>query len=154
MTESSVHPLSALATSLRTRAVFAHIVAAVMSIVLLSACASAPWYDTPPYMPVKVSPLEGAVVNPGTPVVFAWDAINEADTYDFHIFNVETSDIDQYMLTGLKPSEICSGGTCSVSLQLSLPDSDRHAWRVRAANMAGQSAWTRSIFTFSSTGAP
>ncbi len=108
---------------------------------------------TPPLMPVKVSPPEGTVVTPGTVVIFAWDTTFQAETYDFHIFNAQTSAIDQYMLTGLKPAEICSGDTCSISLKLSLPDSERHAWRVRALNNAGQSAWTRSIFTFSSKGA-
>lgn len=153
MTESSVHPFSALVARLRPRVAYVSIAAAILSSGLLSACASTPWYDTPPFMPVNVSPTEGTIITPKIPVVFTWDESFQAETYDFHIFNAETRAIDQYMQTGLKPSEICSAGSCRISLKLSLPDSNRHAWRVRASNIAGQSAWTRSIFTFSSVSA-
>ncbi len=78
MTESSVQPFSALVARLHPRAGFAQISAAFMAIVLLSACASSPWYDTPPYMPAKVSPPEGTVVTPETTVIFAWDVTDQA----------------------------------------------------------------------------
>lgn len=102
-------------------------------------------------MPGNVSPPVGTLVSEKKSVLFVWDVTPDTESYDFHIFNAQNSAIDQYMLVDLNPDEVCSGDTCSINLKVSLPDSDRHAWRVRASNMAGKSAWTRSMFTFSST---
>ncbi|ASJ76258.1 hypothetical protein [Granulosicoccus antarcticus] len=150
MRELSVISTSTLAARLRLRPLLTGV--AVMASTLLSACASSPWYDNPPPMPGNASPPPGTLVSSKKSVLFVWDATAETESYDFHIFNAENSAIDQYMMVGLNPDEVCSGDTCSINLNVSLPDSDRHAWRVRSSNMAGKSAWTRTIFTFSSTG--
>lgn len=121
---------------------------AAAAICLVSACSRTPWYDDPPVQPMPLSPAPGAVLLPGD-TTFTWSRTAQTESYDFHVFNDETKDIDRYMLQGLNPATICAADTCSISLQLALPDSSRHAWRVRASNVAGKSAWTRSLFTFS-----
>lgn len=151
MRELSVNSSSTLVARVRQSAVSTGGI--VMVSALLSACASSPWYDNPPPMPGNASPPPGTLVSSNKSVLFVWDATPQTESYDFHIFNAQNSAIDQYMLTGLDPDEVCSGDTCSINLKVTLPDSDRHAWRVRSSNMAGKSAWTRTIFTFSSTGA-
>ena len=111
-------------------------------------CASSRWYDTPPSTPVPISPQATETLGPAPSVTFSWKAAERAETYDFHVFNVATSDIDKHMSRALRPSEICRGGTCSITMSLSLPSSERHAWRVRGVNIAGASAWTRNLFTW------
>jgi len=115
---------------------------------LISSCATQPWYDTPPPMPVPVSPEVAAELGPAALVIFTWEATTSTETYDIHIFNAVNSDIDRHMQRGLKPSQVCQDGICSVTMSLSLPASDRHAWRVRSVNVAGFSAWTRNLFTW------
>jgi len=114
----------------------------------ISSCATQPWYDTPPVMPVPVSPEVAAVLGPAAMVTFTWEATTRTETYDIHIFNAVNSDIDRHMQRGLRPSQVCQDGICRVTLSLSLPASDRHAWRVRSVNVAGFSAWTRNLFTW------
>lgn len=99
-------------------------------------------------MPGVVSPEAGAIVRAGEPVRFEWSRTGDTESYDFHVFNAENSDIARYMKTGLLPADVCVAERCSINLYLSLPESNRHAWRVRASNMAGKSAWTRTLFTF------
>lgn len=120
---------------------------------LLSACATTPYYDYPPNMPQAIAPEIGATLQAAEPVEFSWHKSDDAESYDFHVFNAETSDIARYMKTGLPAADICTGERCSINLYLSLPESDRHAWRVRASNMAGKSAWSRTLFTFAGSAA-
>ncbi len=119
----------------------------------LSACATTPYYEYPPSMPQAMTPEVGATLQAAEPVEFSWRRSDDAENYDFHVFNAETSDIARYMKTGLPAADICTGERCSINLYLSLPESDRHAWRVRASNMAGKSAWSRTLFTFAGSAA-
>lgn len=114
----------------------------------MSACASRPWYDAPPPMPVPLSPEVKAELGTPTAVEFVWSRTGQTEGYDFHVFNGVTTDIDQYMLRNLQPEQICAGDTCRVRVPLALPASKRHAWRVRSYNNAGRSAWTRHLFTW------
>ncbi|MGQ7845392.1 hypothetical protein ACUNV4_12995 [Granulosicoccus sp. 3-233] len=114
----------------------------------LGACASRPYYDYPPPMPQSLEPVAGAELRAGEPVEFSWRRADDTESYDFHVFNAENSDISRYMKTGLLAADICTADRCSLHLYLSLPDSSRHAWRVRSSNNAGKSAWTRTLFTF------
>ncbi len=115
---------------------------------LLSGCASTTWYDEPPPMPVPVSPEVADSLGPAAMVTFSWEPTPRAETYDFHVFNAVNSDINQHMSRGLVPGKICGASVCSITMAVSLPASERHAWRVRATNVAGSSSWTRSLFTW------
>ena len=118
---------------------------------LLSACATTPFYDYPPPMPRALTPETGTSLRAGEPVEFSWRRTEDTESYDFHVFNAENSDIARYMKTDLRAEDICSGDHCSINLYLALPESERHAWRVRASNNAGKSAWTRTLFTFTAS---
>lgn len=83
----------------------------------------------------------------GESVLFRWSRTEAAEHFDFHIFNVTNSDITQYSYQQLKSVNVCVGETCSISLSVRLPESDKHAWRVRAGNIAGKSDWTRTLFS-------
>ena len=126
----------------------------VVPTLFLSACAIATelYEPTPlppvPFMPVPVAPAEGIELSQFGEVVFSWQATEHAERYEFHVFNSLTKDTKRYMLTGLKPSETCVNDICSVSLQLDMPESIRHAWRVRAINESGASQWTRKLFSW------
>lgn len=121
---------------------------AIVLLLISSACASRPFYDTAPPMPTALSPEQGTVLRAQEPIEFVWTRTAETEAYEFHIFNAQNSDIDRYMKTELEPSTICDDRHCRLHLYLSLPESSRHAWRVRSVNMAGKSAWTRSVFSF------
>ena len=121
---------------------------ALIPLMLLAGCASNRWYDNPPPMPVPVSPTPKAALGPNPQVTFTWKPSDTATGYDFHIFNSENSDIDRYMKRNLAPGDVCRDGLCTLSLALSLPESERHAWRVRAVNNAGASSWTRNLMTW------
>ena len=125
----------------------------VAVLTFLSACASTAYYDYPPPMPRALAPEAGAILRSGEPVEFSWRRTDDTESYDFHVFNAENSDIARYMKTGLLAADICSADHCSINLYLSLPESERHAWRVRASNIAGKSAWTRTLFTFTTSAA-
>lgn len=120
----------------------------VLLFVAVTGCASTPWYDSPPPMPEAIGPQSGSTLSAGEPVEFLWTQTPDTEFYEFHVFNAQNSDIQRYMKTDLRPSDICDGAYCRVDLYLSLPASERHAWRVRSGNIAGKSAWTRSLFTF------
>lgn len=128
----------------------------VVPTLFLSACAIATeLYDpTPlppvPFMPVPVAPAGGIELSQFDEVVFSWQAAEHAERYEFHVFNSLTKDTKRYLLTGLKPSETCVNDICSVSLRLDMPESTRHAWRVRAINESGASPWTRKLFSWES----
>ena len=126
----------------------------VVPTLFLSACAIATelYEPTPlppvPFMPVPVAPAEGIELSQFEEVVFSWQATEHAERYEFHVFNSLTKDTKRYMLIGLKPSETCINDICSVSLRLEMPESTRHAWRVRAINESGASQWTRKLFSW------
>lgn len=82
--------------------------------------------------------------------MFSWQATEHAERYEFHVFNALTKDTKEYLLTGLKPNQTCNSGICSLSLRLDMPESNQHAWRVRAINESGASRWTRELFSWES----
>lgn len=99
-------------------------------------------------MPEVISPPSAAELGNVSTVEFIWHATQQTESYEFHIFNAQTSDIKTYMRTNLKAETICRDELCSITLTLSLPESNRHAWRVRSTNVAGWSAWTRRQFSW------
>lgn len=115
--------------------------------IALVSCATTPWYDTPPRMPVVITPEVGVPFLSGENVTFVWSSSDTAEHYDFHLFNATNSDIDEYFNRDLDPASVCDGDTCSITLTVRLPESDRHAWRVRAGNVAGNSSWTRTLIS-------
>lgn len=115
---------------------------------LLSACATTPWYSQPPSKPEPMNPVAGAQLGSTKDVVFSWRVAEQTEFYEFHIFNAVTSDIDRYMVRQISPKAACRSGVCSIGLPITLPESTRHAWRVRAINVAGASAWTRNVFSW------
>lgn len=118
----------------------------VLFVMGLSGCSTRIHYDSPPFMPVVIEPAKEAILKNGTPVSFRWRMSAATESYEFHIFDRTSVDIQRYYLRDLMPDTICSAGVCSVTLTLSMPADSGHAWRVRAYNNAGFSAWTRHIF--------
>ena len=112
----------------------------------LQACATRAYYETPPQMPQALEPVNASELANGVPVQFTWQASETAEHYDFHIFDRTTGDIRRYYMAALRPEAVCAGSQCSVTVSLDMPSDTSHAWRVRASNSAGNSAWTRKIF--------
>lgn len=119
----------------------------VAMLLITTSCVSTDWYESPPVMPQAISPVIHAEKLAGQLVKFEWSRTESTEYFEFHIFNGESTDIAQYMTLNLLPKRICNEQTCSLTLSLDLPVSERHAWRVRSGNMAGLSTWTRSLFT-------
>lgn len=119
----------------------------ICAVFSLSSCASTAWYENPPGMPIVVTPELDSPFLSGQSVTFTWIGSQTAENYDFHLFNAINSDITQYYNRELKPASVCRGESCSITLSVRLPESDKHAWRVRAGNIAGKSSWTRTLFT-------
>jgi len=113
---------------------------------VLTACASRPYYDDPPSVPQNLSPVVGQDVVINAETRFVWEAAERVEHYDFHVFDRSTGDIEKYYRDKLNPASVCVADQCSISLTIALPYIDEHAWRVRAANNAGKSSWSRSTF--------
>lgn len=109
-------------------------------------CASLSYHEFPPATPIPLAPASSSVVINQSDARFLWRESENAEYYDFHIFNRANSDISTYYLEGLDPEEICAQRLCELTLELLLPVRKGHAWRVRAGNFAGNSAWTRIEF--------
>ena len=112
----------------------------------VSGCASGPLYDSVPLVPVNVSPAEETEIANNTSVTFVWQASDTAQYYEFHLFNQQTKDINQYFRRNLQAGDVCQGGSCQLTISVSLPEATDHAWRVRAVNNAGFSGWSRTRF--------
>ena len=122
---------------------------AVRTVVLcagLAACAS-PAREEPPAVPEPRSPFEGAGVAPGTSVRFAWAPAARAAYYDFRLSERGSGGVERRQRTAIASEEICTAAECAVTLPVSLPIENAHAWGVRAGNAAGKSVWTRRRFS-------
>ena len=109
-------------------------------------CAGMPYYENPPPTPIPILPAKSSVIVNQTDTRFVWRETENAEHYDFHIFNRANSDISTYFLERIDPDEVCYQQLCEITLELLLPVRNGHAWRVRAGNIAGKSAWTRIEF--------
>lgn len=121
--------------------------------VSVSGCASGTVYDSVPLVPMNVSPSEESEIANNSSVTFVWQASTGAQYYEFHIFNQQTKDINQYYRRNLQASDVCQNGRCELTVSVSLPEATDHAWRVRAVNNVGFSGWTRTRFDMVGTGA-
>lgn len=124
----------------------------VLAVAALTGCASEPFYNAAPLVPQNVSPLEEADIVTNANTSFVWNASANAQFYEFHIFNQQTKAIDQYYRYDLRDHAVCNAGKCSVSMSVNLPAVQDHAWRVRAGNNAGFSAWSRTRFNMVAAG--
>jgi len=136
------------------------LVAGFISLVVLAGCAAGPVYERAPSIPINLIPANDENVVANTETTFVWQESDEAEYYEFHIFDRSTGDIQKYYQRNILPRNVCSDGQCSITLNVSLPSMKDHAWRVRAGNYAGLSNWTRHRFsmvdssTSSELGAP
>lgn len=112
----------------------------------VSGCTSERIYDSVPLVPINVSPSEESEIANDSSVTFVWQSSTGAQYYEFHIFNQQTKDINQYYRRNLQAGDVCQNGSCQLTLNVSLPEAADHAWRVRAVNNAGFSGWTRTRF--------
>lgn len=117
-----------------------------LTTLLCAGCVSRPWYDEPPAIPVPLEPAAASIVVNQAATRFVWRASENTEHYEFHIFNRVNSDINRYYLNEIDPDEVCYQSLCEITLEVSLPVVKGHAWRVRASNIAGKSAWTRIEF--------
>ena len=98
-----------------------------------------------PAVPVNVSPAVGANVQEGAELTFFWLSDPSVESYDFHLFDrVNSKAVD--FVYDLQPDEVCSADQCRFTREITLPAGDNHAWRIRAANSAGKSNWSRNVF--------
>ena len=97
-----------------------------------------------PLTPINISPVVNADIEAGETVVFTWQAQAEIDTYDFHLFDRTSGALTS--LNALSPAAQCDESICSLDMTVGLPVSNDHAWRVRARNESGVSAWSRTEF--------
>lgn len=128
------------------RDLFGTVVLCAVLLVTVNACAARTYYEAPPMTPQVLEPADAAVLSNGVPIRFVWRASDTAEHYDFHIFDRTSSDIQRYYRAALRPETICAGGQCSLTLSVDMPADAGHAWRVRAHNSAGNSAWSRRLF--------
>ncbi len=124
----------------------------VIALLAIGGCASEPFYDAAPIVPANVSPVEEADIQKNARTTFIWRASDTALYYEFHIFNQSTKDIQQYYRSNLQASDVCNGGSCQLTMNVDLPVIEDHAWRVRAANNAGFSNWSRTRFNMVGAG--
>ncbi len=113
---------------------------------LLGSCAGNDYPEARPITPTPVSPIDGIDIPVGTEMEFVWTATPRASGYQFHLFNRNNGDIDQYGMRNLRSSQVCAAERCSVVVKVELPINFHHAWRVRAMNAQGFSGWTRRVF--------
>jgi len=118
----------------------------MLAVLPLSGCGLMSTNDAPPAMPVNISPLVEANIVVNSDITFVWAETETAREYHFHIYNRSNRDATQYLRRGLYPKDVCSDGQCSITLNVSLPVLENHAWRVRAGNNVGWSSWNRSRF--------
>jgi len=122
---------------------------------LQSGCALPRHATEPPVRPVTLAPAAQSVLSVGQPTRFSWRAVAGASRYEFHVFDRASGDIERHYLRDLRRADICRieglspDPVCAVEVVLRLPVLDDHAWRVRAGNAAGWSAWTRDLFSLS-----
>jgi len=127
-------------------------------LVMLASCATEPYYEAPPITPTNLSPVEDVNISVNASTTFTWLPTLNTQYYEFHIYNQMTKDTSQYSHIELLDESVCIEGRCSLTLNIDLPTSTGHAWRVRAGNNAGLSEWNRTRFnmikasTESSTG--
>lgn len=119
----------------------------VATTLAMSACTSRIRYEAPPLMPLPVEPITGIALSNAVPTRFVWQAARNTEYYEFHIYDRTTTDIQRYYRTPLRPSSVCGGELCSITITLAMPQDTGHAWRVRAFNNAGFSEWSRTIFS-------
>ena len=97
-----------------------------------------------PITPVNVTPLVDTKIEAGTTQSFIWQEQVVASAYDFHLFDRVSAELT--FVYDIDPTLAYSAGLCSLDAAIDLPVNDNHAWRVRAKNETGISAWSRSEF--------
>ncbi len=113
---------------------------------VLVSCATEPYYEVAPISPTNVSPGDDVNIGVNAETTFTWLPTENTQYYEFHIYNQKTKDTTQYLHDNLQVGQICLEGRCSLTLNVDLPMSKGHAWRVRAGNNAGLSEWNRTRF--------
>lgn len=101
--------------------------------------------DLTPATPVNVLPAVNAVLTPGSTQLFNWEPVGGAQTYDFHLYDVIEG--ESPFVIGLNANDICDASLCEYQTDIMSTVAIGHAWRVRAVNEEGTSAWSRSEFT-------
>jgi len=113
---------------------------------ILAGCATEPYYEAAPITPVNVSPGEDVNIGVNAQMTFVWQSTENTQFYEFHIYNQNSKDTTQYRHDNLREDSVCQEGVCRLTLNVDLPTSKGHAWRVRAGNNAGLSEWNRTRF--------
>jgi len=114
---------------------------------MLASCATEPYYEAAPTMPVNASPGEDVSIIVNAQTTFVWQPTDNTQFYQFHIYNQTNKDTTQYSRDKLLQDKVCTDGLCRLTLNVNLPLAKSHAWRVRSANNAGFSEWNRTRFS-------
>lgn len=93
-----------------------------------------------PTAPTLLLPLATTELESEDTVVFQWNAVDAATTYDFYI--TDSISGAQPTLADLPATDYCDAGTCSIAVVIDLSVSDSHTWRVRTKRQDIASVWT------------
>ena len=97
-----------------------------------------------PTAPVAISPAKQSIAfNELT--TFTWQAVDNADTYEFELFFGEHEDTPA-LHTSILATDACVNETCSLELIMEYPSYGAYNWRVRALNDEGVSEWSDSNY--------
>ena len=98
-----------------------------------------------PAVPEPIEPAGGTLVRDAV-ATFAWTPAVGATGYDFHLFDRRSGTVVGEV-RDVPAATVCQEpARCVLARTIVLPDGKGHAWRVRATNRHGSSAWTRVEF--------
>ena len=101
-----------------------------------------------PAVPEPIEPAGGTLVRDAV-ATFAWTPAVGATGYDFHLFDRRSGAVVGEV-RDVPAATVCQEPErCVLARTIVLPDGEGHAWRVRATNRHGSSAWTRVEFAVS-----
>lgn len=105
----------------------------------------------PPNTPSVTSPSPKEVFSSDQPISIAWvisEGLSSRDSpseFDAFIYDLSTKSF-LWRERNISTAEACNiSGQCSVSVSVSLPESEDYVVRLKAKNLAGQSSWTNSV---------
>ena len=93
-----------------------------------------------PTAPALLLPLATTEFESEDTVVFQWNSVDAATTYDFYITDSNSGALPT--LADLSATDYCDTDTCSITVELNLTISDSHTWQVRAKRQDIASEWT------------
>ena len=98
-----------------------------------------------PATPAPLAPALGEDIAFGTPLVFSWQPVADADRYDLYVYDrVARATVFRDRNV---PAAACDAQVCTFEPpSLDLPVASRHVWRVSATGAEGRSGFSHTAF--------